>query len=104
MASISSAAGCSRGDESPPATANVPALAFGQQPLGRAVRQSLGADQWGTRMASPCTVKPGPGSLIRRRQEFQPEPVAFEHIDERIIESLAVGQHCRHELSRDSSA
>ena len=38
------------------------------------------------------------GFVDRRRQEFQTEPVAFQHINQRVIKSLAVGQHRRHEL------
>ncbi len=30
--------------------------------------------------------------IDHRRQEFQSEPVAFEHVNERVIKSLAVGQ------------
>ena len=40
------------------------------------------------------------GFVDRRRQEFQSEPMTFQHVDQRVIEAFAVGQHRRHELRR----
>lgn len=41
-----------------------------------------------------------PRLVHRRRQKLQTQPAAFQDINQGLIEPLAVGQHCRHELRR----
>ena len=68
-----------------------------EQPVLGARGESLHPRQWN---ANRLTVwHEGRSRFIhRRRQQLQPEPVTFEHIDEWMIETLAVRQHAGHEL------
>ena len=84
---------------------------FSQQPVDGPLRESLGPGQ---RHANERTrrqslricsrLKLRPGAVHRGRQELQPEPMTFQHINQRVIKSLAVGQHGGHELGRDNTA
>ena len=75
------------------------ALTRGEQPVRGARGQPLHAGQ---RHAEQLSVRDErrPRFVDGWRKEFQAEPVAFQHIDQRMIEALPVRQHARHELRR----
>src|SRR6266498_3374187 len=77
-----------------------PVLAGFEHRVRRPRRESLDAPQrYADRLAVRCESRSG--LIDRRRQQFQTEPMAFEDINQGMVEALAVRQHRGHELGRE---